>query len=93
MKKVRVCFEIAGFAVEDDGSRAPAGIEVVLGEVTDEKYASVDYTNAISKININGKLIDEVLRMPGIREMHIQPEDVTIITPEDYDRKYAKELD
>lgn len=77
MYKVRCCFEIAGMAQDVNGNPAPAGMQIVLGESPKEwPY-------------------EELMKDPPTdalaRLLNVKPEDVTIITPEEYDERYGGE--
>ena len=77
MNKVRVCFEIAGMAADENGNPAPAGLEITLGEsekeIPYEELAKAADIRAIANM-INAK-----------------PEDITIITTQEYDERYGEE--
>ncbi len=79
--KLRVCLEINGLAEDEFGNKCPAGVQISLGE-TDKQ---IDYNELTKNINIEGLLktmcLDEV----------VCPEDVKIITPEEYDREYGED--
>lgn len=79
--KLRVCFEIDGLAEDEHGDPAPAGLAMTLGET--EKQ--VDYQEFVQNISIDGVL--KFVCLDGI----VRPEDVRIITPEEYDEKYGDE--
>ena len=77
MYKVRCCFEIAGMAADENGTPAPAGLQIVLGESVKEwPYEDLmkhHPTDALARL------------------LNVKPEDVTIITPEEYDERYGDE--
>lgn len=77
--KLRVCFEIDGLAEDEHGDPAPAGLDITFGEA--EKQ--VDYQELVQNISIDGVL--KFVCLDGI----VRPEDVRIITPEEYDEKYG----
>lgn len=77
--KLRVCFEIDGFAKDEHGNPAPAGLAMILGET--EKQ--VDYQEFVQNISIDGVL--KLMCLDGI----VRPEAVKIITPEENDEKYV----
>ena len=79
--KLRICFEINGLAEDEHGNPAPAGLAMSLGET--EKQ--VDYQELTKNINIHSVL--ELTCLNGF----VRPEDVKIITPEEYDEKYGDE--
>ena len=81
--KLRICFEIDGLGVDEDGNPVPAGLAMTLGE-TEKK---VDYQEFAQNISIEGVL--KSVCLDGI----VKPEDVRIITPEEYDEKYGDAME
>ena len=77
MYKVRCCFEIADMAVDENGNPAPAGLQICLGESVKEW----PYEDLISHVDIE-KVAATV---------HVDPSRLTIITPQEYDKKYGEE--
>lgn len=77
--KLRICFEINGLAEDEHGDPAPAGLAVTLGETRDH----VDYQELVQNIDIAG-----VLKLVCLNDI-VRPENVKIITPEEYDEKYG----
>ena len=76
---LRICFEINGLAEDEHGNPDPAGLAVTLGETKDH----VDYQRLVRNISIDG-----VLKLVCLNDI-VRPEDVRIITPEEYDGKYG----
>ena len=75
MYKVRACFEIAGMAVDEHGNPAPAGLQIVLGESPKEwPYEDL----------MKDHPTDAMARL-----LNVKPEDITIITPQEYDERYG----
>lgn len=75
MYKVRACFEIANMAVDENGQPAPAGLQIVLGESVKEwPYEDLMKDHPTDAL-------------AGL--MNIKPEDITIITPQEYDERYG----
>ena len=75
MYKVRACFEIAGMAEDENGNPAPAGLQIVLGESTKEwPYEELMKNHDIEALAVM---------------FHVKPEDITIITPQEYDERYG----
>lgn len=75
MYKVRCCFEIANMAVDEKGQPAPAGLQIVLGESVKEwPYEDL----------MKDHPTDALARL-----MNVNPEDITIITPQEYDERYG----
>lgn len=80
MYTVRVCFEIAasaGLACDDQGNPCPVGAQITIGEALKE----VPYEELAKDVKI-----DAVASM-----LKVDPEEVTIITPEEYDERYGDE--
>ena len=75
MYRVRACFEIAGMAADENGNPAPAGLQITLGESIKE----VPYDELIKAADF-----DAIAAM-----FHVKPEDITTITPEEYDERYG----
>lgn len=86
MKKIRVCLEIQNAAVDEDGNPAPAGIQITIGEVPDNKYEKLDYKKLAAGLN-KKKLLEMLSFLPGAHS----EEDLRIITPEEYDAEYGDE--
>lgn len=76
---LRICFEIYGLAEDEHGDPASAGLAITLGETNKD----VDYQEFVQKISI-----DSVLKLVSLDNI-VKPEDVRIITPEEYDEKYG----
>ena len=75
MYKVRACFEIAGLAEDENGNPAPAGLQIVLGESVKEwPYDEL----------MKNHPTDALARL-----LNVKLEDITIITPEEYDERYG----
>ena len=81
MHKVRICLEINGVAEDDQGNPCPAGLQITLGE-TDEEIPYEELTKDLD--------ISKLLAGAGLSSF-AKPEDVTIITPEEYDERYGDE--
>ena len=77
--KLRICFEIDGFGIDEEGKPAPVGLAMALSETERQ----VDYQELTSAIKIDGVL--KMTCLDGI----VKPEDVKIITPEEYEEKYG----
>lgn len=78
--KVRVCFELS--TRDDDGNvNGTFGLAMTIGESDKE----IDYQQLTATINKEG-----VLRTTALVGF-VKPEDVKIITPEEYDEKYGDE--
>ena len=81
--KLRICFEVDGLGVDGKGNPVPAGLAMTLGET--EKQ--VDYQEFAQNISIEGVL--KSVCLDGI----VKPEDVRVITPEEYDEKYGDDAE
>lgn len=77
--KLRICFEVDGLGEDEEGNPVPTGLAMTLGET--EKQ--IDYQEFAKNISIEGVL--KSICLDGI----VKPEDVRIITPEEYDEKYG----
>jgi len=77
MSKVRICFEINGLSADENGLLCPTGMQIALSET------NVDY-ETLTK-NINASKILEFVSLTGL----VKPEDLKIITPEEFDEKYG----
>jgi len=78
MYKVRACFEIAasaGMAYDEQGNPSSIGMQITIGESL-EKIPYEELTKNIK--------IDAVASM-----LKVDPEEITIITPEEYDERYG----
>ena len=80
--KVRFCFEITkGLATDDrTGEPAPCGMQVEMGEVPDEKYPG--YEKLVAGLDMEAVVKSLLL------EDIVDPADVRVITPEEYDHLY-----
>lgn len=77
--KIRMCFRIKGLAVDENGSPAPAGLCIDLGETDKE----IDYAALAKKVDKAA-----VLKMACL-DGSASPEDVEVITPEEYDKEFG----
>lgn len=80
MNEIKICFEIKDMAVDENGNRCPAGMQISLGK-TDKQ---VDYAELTKNINIPG-----ILEMAALNEL-VNPKDIKVITPEEYDALYGE---
>lgn len=84
MKKVRICFEVQGLAVEEDGAPAPAGMEFTMGEVPDDQYeTAMNSVRAVKALDIL-----RYLGLDSLASVHTES-DFKLMTPEDYDKLYG----
>lgn len=79
MANLRICFEVTGLAFNDDGTPSPAGLQLDLGETEKE----IDYAQLSADVNIPG-----ILSLFGLEGM-IDPENVKVLSPEEYDKRYG----
>lgn len=75
MCKVRVCFEVADIAADENGNLKPVGLQICLGESVKEW----PYEDLINHVDIS-KVAALVNR---------DPKDITVITPKEYDERYG----
>lgn len=78
--KIRICFRVRGLAVDEDGNPAPAGICLSVGE-SDEP---VDYQRLTKDLDK-----EAFLRMTCLDKI-VGPEDMELITPEEYDQEFGE---
>lgn len=80
--KIRACFEL--FTRDEGGNISDTfGLSMTIGESEKE----IDYQALTASINKEGVL--QTVCLDGI----VRPEDMRIITPEEYDRKYGDDAD
>lgn len=80
--KVRLCFEAQ--LIDEDGSPYNIGLEMTIGDASKE-LSSKEYAELTSGINFI-----EVLKSFSLYGI-VDPTDIWVITPEEYDEKYEKE--
>ncbi len=87
MNKIRVCIEAMLPAISNSEDRTPVGLEMVFGETEQ----AVDYAKIAELFEEVGK--NDIIKLFCL-EAICQPEDIRIITPEEYDEEYgaAKEV-
>lgn len=81
MAEIRICFEVTGIAETEDGVPCPAGLQITIGETEQE----INYTELVKDVNVPA-----VLKMAFLQD-YIKPENVRVITPEEYDRRFGEE--
>ena len=81
MNKVRICLEINGLGEDEQGNPCPAGAQITLGETE----LNIDYHELTKDLNIPG-----ILKMMFL-DAKFRPDDVRVITPEEYDERYGDE--
>lgn len=86
MSELRICFEVNGLGIDADGIPCPAGLQISWGQSEKE----INYAELARRIDIPALLEAASLR---ILKETITPEDVKVITPEEYDRKYGEGSD
>lgn len=79
MREVRVYFEVNGIAQSESGMPCPAGLQITVGE-TDQEFGYMELAQAVD--------ISKVLKMACL-DGYVKPEDVKIITPEEYDQHFG----
>ena len=81
MKKVRICMEIDGLSRDEQGNPCPCGLEIELGETEQ----TIDYKELTKDLDVQ-----EILNMTFLGG-RVKPENVRVITPEEYDERYGDE--
>lgn len=79
MTDLRVCFEVKGFAEDENGNPCPAGLQMNIGNVKKE----IEYEKLTQNIDI-----EKVIEYAGLSGI-VKPEDVRVITPEEYDERFG----
>lgn len=85
MSDFRLCLEVQGLAVDDTGRRAPGYLQLSC-PVKQGQETNFDYAAFIRDPAWQDKVIEQILRSPGIRMLHLKREACRIISPEEYDR-------
>ena len=75
MHKANIYLEIAGMARDDQGNPKPVGVKISIGESLKE----IPYDILTHNLNLNAIA----------KTLDVQPEDVAIITPEEYEERYG----
>ena len=75
MHKANIYFEIAGMAQDDQGNPKPVGVKISIGESLEE----IPYDTLTHNLNVNAIA----------QTLNVQPEDVAIITPDEYEERYG----
>ena len=75
MYKANIYFEIAGMAQDEQGNPKPVGVKVSIGESLKE----IPYNKLTHNLNVSAIA----------KTLNVQPEDVAIITPDEYDERYG----
>lgn len=81
MSDLRFCFEAR--LGEDDGSTYTIGLEMNM-EVQEEEVTPEQYEELCKDINMKGVM--KAFCLEGI----VDPDDIWLISPEEYDEKYEK---
>ena len=77
MHKANIYLEIAGMAQDEQGNPQPVGVKISIGESKKE----IPYDELTHNLNISAIA----------KTLDVQPEDVAIITPEEYEERYGDE--
>ena len=80
---LRICFKIKGIAKDENGNPSYTGMEVNLGECAEE----IPYEKLTEPFCFNENKV-KLLKMACL-DTFVKPEDVEIITPEEYDRDFG----
>ena len=79
MNKVIIYFEIDGLGVDENDNPCPAGMKIEWGETKDP----ISYNELTKNLDIPA-----ILKIFWLQKM-INPEDVHVISPEEYEAKYG----
>lgn len=82
MNKIRICLECMLPATDESKERIPFGLQIDLGEAKQ----AVEY-DKIAELT-DREAIKGVIKTLGMEDI-LCPEDVRIITPEEYDEEYG----
>jgi len=85
MSEIAIYMKVFGLAEDERGNKDYAGMKLSMGEF--KEGSEIPYEELIKKVHIDE--LPKILRLDGI----IKPEDIEIITPEEYDRDYGGEDD
>jgi len=85
--RLRICFKVNGLATDEDGNPAPTGACLDLGEVSEPIPYEVLTEPFCFKENV-----ESLLKMVFL-DRCVTPEDIEIITPEEYDRDFGDTTD
>ena len=88
MPKLRVCAEIKNAGQDEIGNPIPVGVQIELGEVTEE-WMQEHYDEYVTKI-WSKVTPEDFLNTIGLRDV-FSPDDCRIISAEEYDRIYGEE--
>lgn len=80
---IRICFKVKGLARDEHGKPCDAGMQVCLGESAE----AIPYDKLTEPFCFNENKAD-LLKL-AVLDGIVKPEDVEIITPEEYDRDYG----
>lgn len=80
MDKLRLCFEVQGLAIDEDGNSCSAGMQIIL---EGELKKGITYEELTKDLDIPAVL--EFFGMEGVAD----PADIRLITPEEYDKEYG----
>ena len=75
MYKANIYFEVAGMVQDEHGNPSLVGVKVSIGESLKE----IPYDVLTHNLNLNAIA----------KTLNVQPEDVAIITPEEYEERYG----
>ena len=85
MKNARVCFEICNAARDKEGNPCPVGVQF---SAEGEDGLPVKLNEAEYEAMAKGVNIPNLLELIGLEGV-VKPEDVRMITPEEYDKQYG----
>ena len=85
MKEIAIYMKVSGLAEDEQGNKDYAGMKLSMGEF--KPGHEIPYDELISKVH--KEELPKILHLDGI----INPEDIEIITQEEYVRDYGGEDD
>lgn len=91
MEELKAClyFKVFGMAHDEDGKPCYAGMKINFGRVNKD----VAYSEIQKKVTDTPNWKEHILRFAHLDTVGIKPENIDIITPEEYDRDYGDDGD
>lgn len=89
MKDLKICYEVQGLAIDDEGNPVPAGLCLTLEGLTDENYdRAVKWISEADPTEV----LPGFFGMDTLLKAH-RPEDFRLISEEEYEEKYGEDDD
>ena len=85
MKEIRICMEIMGLGIDENGDPCFGGVCASLGQVSEDRFQEI-YEQLIKRMSVESLL--QLLYLDAF----FAPADCRIITPEEYDQKYGENV-